>query len=284
MTTEVLPTIGFIGLGDQGLPMATAIAEAGYPLHVWGRRADTLAPLSGVTHVGHEELTGLAAACDVIGLCVSKDVDVRDLVTGGLADHLRPGAVIVNHGTGTPRTAQEMAAYCAERQIEFLDAPVSGGRAGAEARALLTLVGGPATVVERCEPVFRSFSAHVLHLGPHGTGEVAKLINNTLLMMNRANIADVIELMQAGGVDPVPVLEAVKLGSGSSRTLTLLPTRSTADVSAQAAHLTTVELLDMDIFVDAVSDLGLEAEAITQRATRGARTLVDVLHTLNPRP
>ncbi|WP_205315009.1 NAD(P)-dependent oxidoreductase [Nonomuraea lactucae] len=284
MKDNDLPTVGFIGLGDQGLPMAIAIADAGYPMHAWGRRPDSLAALSDVCHVGHEDLTDFAAACDIVGLCVSTDDDVSGLVTGGLADHLRPGSVIVNHGTGTPKTAKDLAAFCADRRVEFLDAPVSGARAGAEARTLTTLVGGPAAVVKHCESVFRSFSAHVLHLGPHGAGQLAKLINNTLLMMNRANVADVIELLTAGGIDPIPFVEAAKLGSGSSRALQLLPTRSPADFGATVAHLTEVELLDMDIFATAMTDLGIDAAPTTARAVSGARRLGDVLHALNPRP
>ncbi len=191
--------------GDLGLPMAEAIAEAGYSLHAWVRPPDSLDVLSHVAHTGHQDLADMAAACDIVGLCVSTDDDVRELVTA-LAPHMRPGAVIVNHGTGTPAVARELGgAYCKEQRLHFfLDAPVTGARGGAQTRSLTTFVGGPAEAVQLCEPVFDSFSAHVLHLGPHGMGQLTKLVNNTLLMMNRANVADVIDLLSAGGIDPIP--------------------------------------------------------------------------------
>ncbi|WP_432825654.1 NAD(P)-dependent oxidoreductase [Dactylosporangium sp. CA-092794] len=284
MSSNGLPHVGFIGLGDQGLPMAIAIADAGFPLHVWARRPESLRALGDVSYVAHDDVPALAAACDIVGLCVSTDEDVRTLVTDGLAGHLRAGAVVVNHGTGTPKAAQDMAAFCAQRGVGFLDAPVSGTRTGAEARTLTTMVGGATAVVQRCEPVFRSFSAHVLHIGPTGTGQLAKLINNTVMMMNRANVAEILDLLAAAGVDPAPVFEAVKLSSGSSRMLQLLPNRGFEDLDARVTHMTQVELLDMELFDTAMADLGLDTAPVTARAVTGAQRFLDVVHTLDPHP
>jgi 3-hydroxyisobutyrate dehydrogenase-like beta-hydroxyacid dehydrogenase len=278
---ENVRTVGFIGLGDQGLPMAVAIAEAGYSLHVWGRPGDSFAALSRVSPVGHRDLASFAAACDVVGLCVPTDEDVTGLVTDGLADQLRAGAVIVNHGTGTPKTARALATFCAARGVQFLDAPVTGGRAAAETHQSTTLVGGPAAVVERCAPVFRAFSAHVVHVGPHGAGQLVKLVNNTLLMMNRANVAEVLDHLATAGIDPVPVVDAVKLGSGSSNALEMLPTGSPVDMSDAIKHLGRIELLDVDIFTAAMADLGIDATATTERASTGARRLGDLVNALN---
>jgi 3-hydroxyisobutyrate dehydrogenase-like beta-hydroxyacid dehydrogenase len=121
------PTVGFIGLGDQGLPMATAIAEAGYPLHVWARRPASFDTLGATPYVRHDDLKDLAAACDIAGLCISTDDDVLRIVTGGLLDGLRQGSVVVNHGTGTPGNAARLAETCAPAGVDVLDAPVTGG-------------------------------------------------------------------------------------------------------------------------------------------------------------
>jgi len=142
-TSHTLPDVAFIGLGDQGLPMATAIAEAGYPLHAWARRPQSLNGLDDVDHVRHEHLAELAAASDIVCLCVSTDDDVMNVLTGELLANLRPGSIVVNHGTGTPQQAILFAEVCAAASIEFLDAPVSGGHAGAVTRTLTTMVGGP---------------------------------------------------------------------------------------------------------------------------------------------
>jgi 3-hydroxyisobutyrate dehydrogenase-like beta-hydroxyacid dehydrogenase len=189
MNSDDRPAVGFIGLGDQGLPMATAIAEAGYQLNVWARRPASLEALGDTPHTAHATLTELAAASDIAALCVSTDEDVLRLAAE-LVPHLRPGSILVNRGTGTPRNAMRLAGLSAGGGVEALDAPVSGGRPAAEARTLTVLVGGTAAAAQRAEPVFRSFARHVVRLGGTGSGQLAKLFNNTLLMMNQASIAD----------------------------------------------------------------------------------------------
>ena len=133
MPENTKPAVGWIGLGDQGLPMGVAIAEAGYSLHVWARRPASLDALAGTSHVRHGDAKDLAAACDIVGLCVSTDDDVLQIVTGGLLDGARPGSVVVNHGTGTPGNAVRLTEACAPFGIDVLDASVSGGRPAAAA-------------------------------------------------------------------------------------------------------------------------------------------------------
>ena len=275
--------MGFIGLGDQGLPMAIAIAEAGYPLQVWARRPGSLDALEAVAHVRHDHLVELAAASDIVCLCVSTDQDVMGLLTGGLLAGLRPGSIVVNHGTGTPGSAVAFARACAEVGVEFLDAPVSGGRAGGEARTLTTMVGGPPLVAQRCEALFQTFSAHVVRLGGHGAGEIAKLFNNTLMMMNQANILDIIDLASQVGVDPIALVEVIKLGSGSSTALQLIPVRSPVSIDAAVVeHATAALLLDMDLFDEAMNELHVDVELISARAVRGADGVPELVRTLNP--
>ena len=224
--------------------MAAAIAEAGYTLHVWARRPASFEALHGVPHVRHDSTHDLGAACDIVGLCVTTDDDVMKIVSGGLLDGLRPGSVVVNH-------AARLTGICAAAAVDVLDAPVSGGRPAAEAKTLTTLVGGPEAVAQHCEPVFRSFSTHVIYLGSSGSGQAAKLFNNTLMAMNQANIADIVELAGRAGSDPVRLVEALKLGSASSRALTLLNTMITP---ATVEHLSKVLAEDMEIFAAAMAD------------------------------
>lgn len=132
--------VGFVGLGDQGMPMARAIAEAGFELRVWARHSAELEAL-GSAHETEPTVTELAAASDLVALCVSTDDDVLSLAEQMLPA-LRAGTVFVNHGTGTPRNAQRLADLFADREVAVLDAPVSGGRPAAEQRRLTTLVGG----------------------------------------------------------------------------------------------------------------------------------------------
>jgi 3-hydroxyisobutyrate dehydrogenase-like beta-hydroxyacid dehydrogenase len=260
--------VGFVGL-----------AQAGFALHAWARRPASIAGLRDEPHHRHGAIEELAAACDVVGLCVSTDEDVLHLVTGSLLPALRPGSVVVNHGTGTPATARRLAEICAPAGVEVLDAPVSGGRPAAEERRLTTMVGGPHAVAERCEPVFSSFSRHVVHMGEAGAGQTAKLFNNALLMMNQAGIAEIVDVAVLAGVDPVRLVEVLKLGSGSSAALTLLNTMVTLDT---VEHLSGVEALDMDLFEAAMQDIGVDAGAVTARGMTGARRLPELLRRLNP--
>jgi 3-hydroxyisobutyrate dehydrogenase-like beta-hydroxyacid dehydrogenase len=151
MTSSSLPIAGFIGLGDQGPPMATGIVEAGNPLHVEARRPSSLDGPREQRTSGHPGLATLAAASDITGLCVSTDEGVTGLLNGGLPADARPGTVIVNHGTGTPAQAVRMAELCQVARVDFLDARVSGGRAGAEERTLPTMAGGSESAYAICE-------------------------------------------------------------------------------------------------------------------------------------
>ncbi|WP_051845143.1 NAD(P)-dependent oxidoreductase [Streptomyces sp. NRRL S-813] len=273
------PAVGFIGLGDQGLPMATAVAEAGFPLHVWARRPASLDGLRDVPHLSHGTVQDMAAACDIVALCVSTDEDVLHLVSGGLLEALRPGSVVVNHGTGTPANARRLTSVCAPAGVEVLDAPVSGGRPAAAERRLTTMIGGPRAVAERCEPVFSSFSRHVVHLGEAGAGQTAKLFNNALLMMNQAAIAEIVGLTAELSLDPVRLVAVLKLGSAASSALTLLNTMVTLD---NVDHLSSVEALDMELFDAAMRDAGLDASSVTARGLKGAHGLPGLLRRLNP--
>ncbi|MDI3352883.1 NAD(P)-binding domain-containing protein [Pseudomonas sp. UYIF39] len=102
--------IGFIGLGDQGAPMAQAISEAGFELHVWARRPQTFEAIAGTPHIVEKTLQALAANCDVVCLCLTDDKDIVNLLNSGLRDGLRTGTVLVNHGTGDPGESRRLAA------------------------------------------------------------------------------------------------------------------------------------------------------------------------------
>ena len=270
--------VGFIGLGDQGLPMAVAMAEAGHELHVWARRRASLAALDDVPHHPYADLASFAAAVDVIGICISRDEDVLRLADD-LLPAMRPDAVLVNHGTGTPANARLLARAGSRVGVHVLDAPVSGGRPAAESRTLTVLAGGDAEALTRVRPVLDSFAAHVVHVGEAGAGQMAKLFNNALLMLNQASIADVLRLAGPVGIDPALLVDALRLGSASSRALELTNTMVNPDT---VEHLSEVEGLDMRIFDEAMRQAGVEAAAVTARGLEGAQGLPEVIGRLNP--
>lgn len=127
--------------------------------------------LAGVVFTRHADLASLAASVDILALCLRDDQDISDLLgQQDLLESLRPGATVVNHGTGDPKRNEGFGKTFAFRDIHYLDAPVSGGRPGAIARTLLTMVGGDSAAFDRCRPVFESFSRKVAHMGSVGAG------------------------------------------------------------------------------------------------------------------
>lgn len=270
--------VGFIGLGDQGLPMAAAVAAAGFELHVWARRPGSLDGLiaAGTPHTAHHSPADLAAACDLVALCVSTDADTA-AVSEQLLPAMHPGTVLVDHGTGTPAHALALAERAATYAVDVLDAPVSGGRPGAATGTLTVFAGGPATALQHARPVLDSFSSEVVHLGGSGTGQAAKLINNTLLALNQAAVADVLELATSLRIDARALAEALARGSGSSRALSLFGTMIT---SATVQHLTAVQSLDMNIFDQAVGDAGLDPTPLSARARSGVDRMAHVVASL----
>src|ERR1700756_4828349 len=141
-TSQHTAKVGFVGLGDQGAPMARAIGDAGVELHAWARRPQSLETLADIPHTVHHSPASLAAAVDILELCLRDDRDIWEVLgTPGVEGALRPGLIVVNHGTGDPGENREIADHLAGRRVAYLDAPVSGGGAGGRARTPTTKAG-----------------------------------------------------------------------------------------------------------------------------------------------
>ena len=230
--------VGFIGLGDMGGAIASRIIAAGFPTRLWARRPKVLDEFSSPSVHSAATPAELAAEVDHVGICVWDDEAVRDVLyrNDGVLAGSREGTVIAIHSTVTPRTVRDAAAAAAERGLMLVDAPVSGGRDVALSGELVVAVGGDAAAVERCQPVFASFGNKVIHLGPVGAGQYAKLINNSLLAANLAVADDAIALAQTLGMEPAALAEVIRNGSGRSFGFDVaLLTRSSADARTHAA-------------------------------------------------
>jgi len=200
--------VGFIGLGSQGAPMARRIIDAGYQVTLWARSPATLASFADVAAAGSP--AELAAASDLVSICVRDDSDVDEVVCSVLPG-LAAGGVIAVHSTVHPATCRRLAAKAARSGVTLIDAPVS-----AAAGRLLVMAGGPAEAIERCRPVFATYGDPVIRMGEVGSGQLAKLVNNVLFTANLANAASALALGQALEVDPHRLAEAIAHGSGDS--------------------------------------------------------------------
>ena len=212
--------VGFIGLGSQGGPMARAIVDAGFETTLWARRPASLEPYADTAAKTADSPTELGAASDLVCLCVVGDADVEEVVGGdnGVLAGMADGGIIAIHSTIHPDTCRKLAETAGAKGVSVIDAPVSGGAPAVAEKRLLVMVGGDADVIERCRPVFESYGSHV-HLGPLGSGQVTKLLNNLLFTANLANAKTTLELGEALGVSATSLGEVLTRGSGNSSAL-----------------------------------------------------------------
>jgi 3-hydroxyisobutyrate dehydrogenase len=216
--------VGFIGLGSQGGPMARRILEEGFPLTLWARRRQSLEPFAGTAAAVTTTPRRLGEASDIVGICVVGDSDVEEVVLGsdGVLAGLSPGGVIAIHSTIHPETCVGLAETAARQRVGVVDAPVSGGGIAAGARRLLVMVGGEPEHVERCRPVFEAFANPVIRLGPVGSGQMAKLVNNLVFTAQMTLAMDTFSFVDRLGVDRAALAQVLASGSGGSRAAAIL--------------------------------------------------------------
>lgn len=208
-------SIGFIGLGSQGGPMAERIVDTGLPLVVWARRPEALQPYLAKGATAAETVAELGARCDHVGICVVNDADVLS-ITDQLIPAMKPGSRIAIHSTILPESVQKLEAQCEERGIALIDAPVSGGGQGAAAGTLTVMCGARQDAFDAALPVFRTFGKTIVRLGEAGAGQRAKIVNNALMAANMGLAHAAIGAAEALGVDRKAFADLVKDSSGRS--------------------------------------------------------------------
>jgi 3-hydroxyisobutyrate dehydrogenase len=210
--------IGFVGLGVMGSRMARNVVKAGFPLTVHDVVAERIQALAAAGARPASSLAEVAAAADVVITMLPNSPDVREVVAGpgGLVHHAKPGTVLIDMSTIEPRVAQELAETVSRAGCAFLDAPVSRGVRGAEQGTLSIMVGGDRATYQACEDVFRAMGTDLFHIGGSGMGQVAKLVNNTMAMVNVAALAEAMVMGVRSGADPEILFQVVTKSSGDS--------------------------------------------------------------------
>jgi 3-hydroxyisobutyrate dehydrogenase len=206
----------FIGLGVMGFPMAGHLARAGHEVTVFNRSPDKATGWAE-THGGRaaQSVVEAVSGAEFVMVCVGRDDDVREVVSAA-EPVLAPRAVVVDHTTTSAKLAREMAERLEPRGVAFLDAPVSGGQAGAENGQLTVMAGGAEGAYARAEPVLAAYSKARRRIGPSGAGQLAKMCNQICIAGAVAGVAEAVHFAKCAGLDTEAVLAAVRAGSAQS--------------------------------------------------------------------
>jgi 3-hydroxyisobutyrate dehydrogenase-like beta-hydroxyacid dehydrogenase len=243
---------GFIGLGNQGTPMARRIANSGIPTTVWARRAEIAEKAAewGAEIAMSPAVVG--AASDIVGVCVFEAADVTEVLFGpnGVVTGMAAGGIVTVHSTVSPTEIQDIAGRAEKHGITVLDAPVSGGPRAAEAGELLVMLAGPAQAVDRALPVIESYAGQVIRFADVGSAQLAKLFNNALLAAQVALVVDAVHLGQRNGLAD-GLLDVLRAGSARGFALELFAGIGSVDGLARSQFGPTIGK-DVRLFVDAI--------------------------------
>jgi 3-hydroxyisobutyrate dehydrogenase-like beta-hydroxyacid dehydrogenase len=211
--------LAFLGLGVMGYPMAGHLARAGHRVTVYNRTAAKaerwVAQFGGTAAKTPAEAVRDA---DIVMMCVGNDNDVRAVASrdGGALSAMRRGGILVDHTTASAQVAREIAQAANAMGIGFLDAPVSGGQAGAENGKLTIMVGGDAETFERAKPIVATYARAVTLLGPVGAGQLTKMVNQICIAGLIEGLAEGLNFAQRAGLDPLQVLDVISKGAAQS--------------------------------------------------------------------
>jgi 3-hydroxyisobutyrate dehydrogenase-like beta-hydroxyacid dehydrogenase len=222
------PTVGLMGLGLMGAPMGLNLLKAGFPLVVWNRTKSKAEELVAAGAKLGADPRGVAEQVDVLITIVSDPPALEEVLFGaqgaaatsaGALGALRPGATLIDSSTVSPDLARRVAAACAERGVDFLDAPVTGGTWGAKKGELVFMVGGKAEVLERVKPVLEAMGKKFPLLGPNGAGQTVKLGMNLLLALQVDAFAESLMLVTSAGVAAEKLMEVFQASMARSGVL-----------------------------------------------------------------
>lgn len=210
--------VGFIGLGTMGQGMAGNLIDAGFQVRVWNRTETKMEAFLDRGARPAVSAADLARRSDLIFICVSDTPDVEQVILGenGVLEGAREGALVVDMSTIRPSSAQALAEQLAAAGLHMLDAPVSGGSEGAAAGTLAIMVGGEADQVDRAMPCFRAMGKEITHVGGHGHGQMAKLVNQILVVGHALAMSEALLFAEAGDLDLQRTLQAVSGGAAGS--------------------------------------------------------------------
>ena len=219
-------SVGFIGVGNMGNPMAGNVLKAGFAMTVFDKSPKAMANLVEAGAHGATSAREVLERSEVVLTCLpaSPDVEALYLEPGGLIERAKPGTILIDLSSVLPSTPRKLEPRAKEKGLHFLEAPVSGGVAGARAATLAIMVGGDPAILERARPVLRAIGPNIFSVGPVGAGNTVKAINNMMACVNSLAMMEGVVLGVKAGLDPMTIYEVVKASSGGSKALERIPT------------------------------------------------------------
>ena len=218
-------SVGFIGVGNMGNPMAANILKAGFPMTVFDLNPKVMENLvkAGAKAAGSARAVVENAEVVLTSLPASPDVEKAYLEPGGLIERARSGTVLIDLSSVLPSTPRKIEPVAKAKGVGFLEAPVSGGVSGAAAGTLAIMVGGDAETLKRVEHVLKPMGPNIFHVGPVGAGNTVKAINNMMASVNSLAMMEGVAVGVKAGLDPMTIYEVVKASSGGSKALERIP-------------------------------------------------------------
>ena len=242
----------------MGLPMSQRLCSAGYKVSVWNRTAGKTDSLAKLGATVYNQAAGAVQGADIVVSMLESGPVVEDvLFNQGVANAIKPGALFIDMASIKPREARDHAARLGALGIAHLDAPVSGGVTGAEEGKLVIMAGGKAADFDRAQPVFARFG-RATHVGPHGSGQLAKLANQMIVGITIGAIAEALLFTQRGGADMAKVKEAITGGFADSRILQVHGQRMVERDFAPRARMS-IQLKDMRNALATADEIGFTA-------------------------
>jgi len=211
--------VGFIGLGVMGFPMAGHLAKAGHEMVVYNRTSSKVTQWQNQFKNSTASTPAeLARQCEIVFSCVGNDKDIEEVTLGaqGAFAHMRPNSIFVDHTTTSAAIAKKLASHAQQKGFAFLDAPVSGGQAGAENGVLSIMVGGDETIFERAKPVMATYGRTIALIGSSGSGQLCKMVNQICFAGIVQSLAEGIHFGKAEGLDMEKVFAVISGGAAQS--------------------------------------------------------------------
>ena len=291
--TQGKPVVGFIGLGIMGQPMARNLLKAGFGLVVYTRTRGKAEGLLAEGALWADSPAAVARQAPMVITMVADSPDVEQVVLGpqGVIEGVRPGGVVIDMSTVSPRVERAIAQQLATRGVAYMDAPVSGGSWGAIQGSLAIMVGGEEDAFRRVLPIFEAMGKSITYMGPSGAGQVTKLVNQVLVAVTLSGVAEALVFGAKAGADLLKTIEAVKGGAAGSWQLANLGPRIVKGDFAPG-FMITLQLKDLRLILEMAQELALplpltalvaqiyRAAAVDGKGECGTQAVVTVLERL----